>query len=464
MPPGHDVPLTVLVGGPGSSLPSLETLARRFAVRLGHGVAAWAPDASLGRILSTIQERVDRGTIRLVILPLALGPVDRVHGAVIDLVTSVRDRWPDLCLHRGASPGRDDVARILGDRARQATDALSSDRGAAGRTVVLLAGIGGASPARNAELAWLARLVYEAHRFAEVGYAFLEPISPTVGESIGRWARLGASRLVVVPYTLFAGGERRRIADEARRAARAAGISVAIARACSPHPALVGALVRRHLEALRDGALGGAGSPGSLPYVRPELLLALRHAHGHDDGPLRDLEARMAAMLPPRYQGPAIAVSPASMSAAPLELDPDGTVAWDRVWQGFCELALAGGPPHRGTLLEAPPREEALAQPARQADVLRELARGIRAITGLEVILDGPPGWIGVVCRAEAMAIWLVRAIVVENVMARREGAVLYLPAGPDFTLGGEIKNVVTALAKSHHYWLEHASAQGGAR
>ena len=149
------------------------------------------------------------------------------------------------------------------------------------------------------------------------------------------------------------------------------------------------------------------------------------------------------------------------MSAAPLQLGADGTVAWDRVWQGFCELALAGGPPHRGTLLEAPPREEALAQPARQAEVLRELERGIRAITGLDVILDGPPGWIGVVCRTEAMAIWLVRAIVVENVMARREGAVLYLPAGPGFTLGGEIRNVVTALAKSHHYWLEHASAQG---
>jgi len=34
--------------------------------------------------------------------------------------------------------------------------------------------------------------------------------------------------------------------------------------------------------------------------------------------------------------------------------------------EGFCELALAGGPPHRGTLLEAPLREEVLAPlPAR---------------------------------------------------------------------------------------------------
>jgi sirohydrochlorin cobaltochelatase len=46
---------------------------------------------------------------------------------------------------------------------------------------------------------------------------------------------------------------------------------------------------------------------------------------------------------------------------------------------------------------------------------------------------------------------------VIENVLARREGSTLYLPAGPDFTLGGEIKNVVTVVAKTYHYWLEHA-------
>ena len=57
------------------------------------------------------------------------------------------------------------------------------------------------------------------------------------------------------------------------------------------------------------------------------------------------------------------------------------------------------------------------------------------------------------------MAIWLMRAIVVENIMVRREGATLYLPAGCRFTLDGEIKNVVTAVAKTHHYWIEHEAS-----
>jgi sirohydrochlorin cobaltochelatase len=57
-----------------------------------------------------------------------------------------------------------------------------------------------------------------------------------------------------------------------------------------------------------------------------------------------------------------------------------------------------------------------------------------------------------------------MRAIVVENVLARREGAVLYLPAGPRFTVEGEIRNVVTAVAKTHHYWVQHAGTGAGPR
>jgi sirohydrochlorin cobaltochelatase len=82
-------------------------------------------------------------------------------------------------------------------------------------------------------------------------------------------------------------------------------------------------------------------------------------------------------------------------------------------------------------------------------------------VTGLVAVLDGPRGWIGLRCDDEEMAIWLMRAIVVENIMVRREGAVLFLPAGPRFTLEGEIKNVVTAVAKTHHYWVEHQAARG---
>lgn len=55
------------------------------------------------------------------------------------------------------------------------------------------------------------------------------------------------------------------------------------------------------------------------------------------------------------------------------------------------------------------------------------------------------------------MALWLLRAIVVENISNHREGNVLYFPAGPDLRLDKEIKNVMTIFAKTIHYWREHA-------
>jgi sirohydrochlorin cobaltochelatase len=66
------------------------------------------------------------------------------------------------------------------------------------------------------------------------------------------------------------------------------------------------------------------------------------------------------------------------------------------------------------------------------------------------------PGWIGVQCDSEEMAIGLLRAIIVGNVIVRRQGHILYLPAESRFTLKGEIKHVVTVCAKTFHYWKQH--------
>jgi sirohydrochlorin cobaltochelatase len=40
--------------------------------------------------------------------------------------------------------------------------------------------------------------------------------------------------------------------------------------------------------------------------------------------------------------------------------------------------------------------------------------------------------------------------------MDRRDERILYLPAGPAFRLEHESKNVITVVAKTHHYWREH--------
>lgn len=159
-------------------------------------------------------------------------------------------------------------------------------------------------------------------------------------------------------------------------------------------------------------------------------------------------------ILPPRYQLRTPSAAP--MGAAGLKFDDDGKPAWNEIWTDFCDLALAGGPPHRGSLLEPVSPESAAANPSAYVSVISELERGLRMVTGLETICSATPGWIGVVCNSEEMALWLLRAIVVENITVRREDKTLYLPAGPDFRVEREIKNVITVVAKTHHYWQEH--------
>lgn len=169
------------------------------------------------------------------------------------------------------------------------------------------------------------------------------------------------------------------------------------------------------------------------------------------------LEARLRTLLPEEYRDRSDEVKPISMGSAGLKYGEDGRVAWNAIWATFCDLAMAGGPPHKGTLLEPASPTEIAAQPSRYRHVVDEICRGIALTTGLESEPSPTPGWIRVHCKSLAMAGWLVRAIAMENVSVRScEGTTLDLPAGPDYRLEKEIKNVVTVLAKTGHYWGSH--------
>jgi sirohydrochlorin cobaltochelatase len=189
-----------------------------------------------------------------------------------------------------------------------------------------------------------------------------------------------------------------------------------------------------------------------------EWLLERRRLQVVVGEPECDIEA---IPLPARYrQGTPISSAP--MPAADLVFDRDGEVAWDQIWGNFCDLAIAGGPPHRDTPLEPALREEVSAHQGDYSRVLDELERGLSMITHWPVERNLAPGWIGLVCPDEETAYWLLHAVVAENVAAGRMNNLLLLPAGPDFRLKYEIKNVITAVAKIHHYWTEHMTERLG--
>jgi sirohydrochlorin cobaltochelatase len=163
-------------------------------------------------------------------------------------------------------------------------------------------------------------------------------------------------------------------------------------------------------------------------------------------GALRDAPTNVLETIPPRRSAP--------MSSAPFIWRADGRPDWRAMWSDFCDLALLGGPPHRGP--EHVVRGGDAAEGAEgNLSPIDEVRRGIWETTGLECEPAGP-GWLAVECDSRRMAAWMCAAIVLENVEASFEGTRLRVPASPAFTIEDEVKSVVTVVAKVHHYWTDH--------
>ncbi len=74
------------------------------------------------------------------------------------------------------------------------------------------------------------------------------------------------------------------------------------------------------------------------------------------------------------------------MGAAALSYDDDGNVAWDQMWTRYCELVMARRPSYRGTLLEPVDTLTIEADRAAYEQVLAELERRLRLVTGRPVV------------------------------------------------------------------------------
>src|SRR5690606_31560934 len=82
-----------------------------------------------------------------------------------------------------------------------------------GETAVVLVGEGSTDATANAEVHRVSRLFWETHAydFMTVETAFVSVTPPGVPGGLERCRRLGAKRVIVVPYLLFAGGALERV-------------------------------------------------------------------------------------------------------------------------------------------------------------------------------------------------------------------------------------------------------------
>ncbi|WP_327040644.1 uroporphyrinogen-III C-methyltransferase [Micromonospora ureilytica] len=256
---------------------------------------------------------VARGHRALVALPLVLTGAGHGKGDIPAAMAREQQRHPGLSYRYGRPLGphpllhealeqRIDTALAASDRAgtapagadRAGTELPGADRAG---TWVALIGRGSTDPDANAEVAKVARLLWEGRGYAGVEPGFISLAQPSVPEVLERLRRLGARRIVVAPYFLFAGVLPDRIvAQSAEFAAAHPDLDVRVAEVIGDCDALADLVLERYAEALggdirmncdtcayrvlMPGFADKVGRP-QRPHDHPDDPVG-HHHHGHD--------------------------------------------------------------------------------------------------------------------------------------------------------------------------------------
>lgn len=233
------------------------------------------------------RECLNTGASRVVALPFFLFPAGHVRQDLPEELGQARDAggWAPIEFLPPLGPA-DEILEAVDGRVRDALAELSV-LGAAG-TAIVLVGAGTSDPDANGDLCKAARLLWEwsGARYSMVEPAWVSLTRPSVEETVERCVRLGASRIVVMPYFLNTGVLLKRI-DAKLRAVRETHPELQVVRAAhlGLHPKMLDLLERKAREGLdgrceREGLLAvcGRASCMSVAAGRASLL--------HEDAPV----------------------------------------------------------------------------------------------------------------------------------------------------------------------------------
>jgi sirohydrochlorin cobaltochelatase len=118
-------------------------------------------------------------------------------------------------------------------------------------THVLLVGRGSTDPDANAEIAKVARLLWEGRGYAGVEPSFVSLADPSVPAGLDKLRRLGASRIIVTPYFLFPGILPDRIVSQTEKfALEHPFLRIEVAELIGDCDELADLVIERYLEAV----------------------------------------------------------------------------------------------------------------------------------------------------------------------------------------------------------------------
>lgn len=213
----------------------------------GPAVAGGFLELSDPPLRDAVARFVDVGYDEIAVVPLVLGAAGHAKGDLPGALVREQVRHPGLVFRYGRPLGPHPTLLDLLDE-RLAAVLTPLERPA---TTVVLVGRGSTDPDANAEHVKVARLFWEGRGLVAVEPAFVSLADPGVPAALDRCRRLGAERIVVLPYLLFPGVLPVRVEEQTRTwAAGFPHLDVRCAEVLGPASPLAELVVDRYREAL----------------------------------------------------------------------------------------------------------------------------------------------------------------------------------------------------------------------
>ena len=242
-------------------------------------------------VTEAVASLVGQGHRELIALPLVLVAAGHGKGDIPAALVREQVRHPGMTYSYGRPLGpHPALLDILEQRIEKALGGTER-----ADTHVLLVGRGSTDPDANAEIAKVARLLWEGRGYAGVEPSFVSLADPGVPAGLDKLRRLGAGRIIVAPYFLFPGILPDRIVSQSEAFALEHPLmTIDVAGLIGDCDELANLVIERYLEAVSgdirmncDTCIYRAAMPGFVdrvgqpqrPHDHPDDA---SHGHDHD--------------------------------------------------------------------------------------------------------------------------------------------------------------------------------------
>ncbi|WP_243291092.1 sirohydrochlorin chelatase [Bacillus sp. FJAT-47783] len=230
-----------------------------------------APDVQQG-----IGTCVEKGAKEIAVIPIMLLPAGHSKIHIPMVIDEANKKYPSVSITYGKPIGVHPLTlEICQERLKEIGEDVQKEHL---DTAIILLGRGGSDPDANSDLYKLSRMLWEKLNYPIVETAFMGVTSPLIQEGVERAIKLGAKKIIIVPYFLFTGILIKRLHDYAENFKQTyADTEFSLTHYFGFHPLLEDILLERAEEALQ----GPVSMNCDTCQYRRELTEHLEAHHHH---------------------------------------------------------------------------------------------------------------------------------------------------------------------------------------